>query len=64
MGMGYYDRFLASVPQALRIALAFEYQLLSGGLEQNSWDQPLHWILTATREFRSPRAQAWIAAKK
>ena len=51
-GLGHYDRFLAHVPQALRVALAFDFQVLSG-LEQNSWDQSVHWIITEKREVRA-----------
>lgn len=57
MGAGYYDRYLVRAPQALRVALAFDYQLVDR-LEQSSWDQPVHWIITETQEVRTPEFEA------
>lgn len=51
MGGGFYDRFLPSAPRALRVALAFDFQLLPA-LEQDPWDQRVHWIITERRELR------------
>lgn len=51
MGEGYYDRFLIRAPQALRVALAFDFQVLPE-LPQKSTDQPVHWVVTEKREFR------------
>lgn len=59
MGAGFYDRFLARVPDLLRIVLAFDFQLLSH-LEQNPWDQPMDWIITEAREFRGPKVVRWL----
>jgi 5-formyltetrahydrofolate cyclo-ligase len=52
MGGGYYDRFLAQAPQALRIALAFDFQLLPG-LEQSPWDERVDWIWTERRRIET-----------
>jgi 5-formyltetrahydrofolate cyclo-ligase len=51
MGAGYYDRYLPQAPQALRIALAFDFQLLPK-IEQKPWDQAVHWIWTEQRDVR------------
>jgi 5-formyltetrahydrofolate cyclo-ligase len=45
MGRGYYDRYLASAPQAVRVALLFDFQLLPR-LEQSSWDQRVDVLIT------------------
>lgn len=62
MGAGYYDRFLARVPQVLRIVLAFDFQLLDS-LELNPWDQPVDWIITESREVKGARLAPWIAGR-
>jgi 5-formyltetrahydrofolate cyclo-ligase len=49
MGAGYYDVFFPQAPEALRVALTFDDQLFSR-IEQNAWDQPVHWVLTECRE--------------
>ena len=61
-GQGYYDRFLQSVPNALRIALVFDFQILDG-IIPNSWDQPVHWVVSESREFRSPFVAQWRKAR-
>ena len=61
MGAGFYDRFLASVPAPLRVALAFDFQVQEN-IEQQSWDQPVDWLLTENREFRGPRVEKWMAS--
>lgn len=63
MGGGYYDRFLARVPQAIKVGLAFDFQLLER-LEQETWDQSVDWIVTESREWRNPAAQIWIQETK
>ncbi len=62
MGKGYYDRFLQSAPQALRVALAFDFQLLSR-IPQEPWDRPVHWIVTESREARASEADGLIQAR-
>ena len=52
-GAGYYDRFLSQVRRAIRVAVAFEFQLISE-LKQESWDQKVDWIITESREIRTP----------
>jgi 5-formyltetrahydrofolate cyclo-ligase len=53
-GAGYYDRYLARAPRALRIALGFDFQYVESDFEVQSWDQPVHWLVTESREFRFP----------
>lgn len=52
MGAGFYDRFLARAPRALRVAVAYDFQVLEK-LEQKEWDQPVHWVLTEKRDVKS-----------
>lgn len=47
-GGGYYDGFLPRCPQALRIGLAFEAQLVDS-VDPHAWDEPLHHIVTERR---------------
>ena len=53
-GAGYYDRFLPQLPQAIRVAFAFEFQITQA-LQQEPWDQGVDWILTEKRELKGPR---------
>ncbi|MBY0470083.1 5-formyltetrahydrofolate cyclo-ligase [bacterium] len=53
MGRGFYDRFLSRCTQAVRVALAFDFQLLPQ-LKQKSWDQPVHWVVTESRWAEGP----------
>ncbi len=62
LGKGHYDRFLAQAPSALRITLALDLQLFES-IPQNSWDQPVDWVVSEKREFRTARAAAWLAGK-
>ena len=57
-GAGYYDRYLIQCPQALRVALAFDFQVLEK-LDQKPTDQKVHWIFTEKREFRTPFVKQW-----
>jgi len=59
MGAGYYDRFLPKSPNALRVVLTFDFQVFPK-LEQKATDQPVHWIITEGREFRTPFIDAWL----
>ncbi len=59
MGKGYYDRFLTQEPQALRVALAFDFQVFPN-LPQKPTDQPVHWILTEVREWKGMPAEDWL----
>lgn len=53
MGASFYDRYLPQTrPEAVRAALAFDFQVVSA-LEQEPWDQPVHWVLTETRDLRA-----------
>ena len=44
-GMGFYDRFLAQCPNAVRVGLAYQAQMVSETFPQ-SWDVPVHRIFT------------------
>ena len=59
-GKGHYDRALDRVSKALRIALVFDFQI-QAHLDQNPWDQPVHWVISEKREFRTPRVDQWFA---
>lgn len=62
-GAGYYDRFLTRSTSALKVSLTFDEQLFPV-LEQNTWDQPIDWVLTESREVISPsvlsRTRKWF----
>ncbi len=54
-GGGFYDRFLqAAAPQALRIGLAFDLQVVEA-LPLESHDQPLDYLITETRTIHWER---------
>ena len=44
-GMGFYDRFFAQCPDAVRVGLAYQAQVVSETFPQ-SWDVPVHRIFT------------------
>lgn len=54
-GKGYYDQSLARVPQALRLGLCFDCQLVST-LPHELHDQRMDAVLTTTRFLSAPRA--------
>lgn len=62
MGKGYYDRFLANAPHTLRVSLCFDLQLFPE-LQQNTWDQPVDWIITEAREARTERTTNWLGGR-
>jgi 5-formyltetrahydrofolate cyclo-ligase len=47
-GAGYYDRFLPSAPQAYKLGLAYDCQLLDK-LPQDTWDIKMDGVLTGER---------------
>lgn len=63
MGAGYYDRFLVQAPRALRVSFAFDYQI-QPKIQQNPWDQSVHWIMTENREIRGQAFQLWYEQRK
>ncbi|MBC7691432.1 MAG: 5-formyltetrahydrofolate cyclo-ligase [Methylotenera sp.] len=63
MGGGYYDRYLAKAPQAYRISLAFDFQLVEG-LEQESWDQRVDWIITQSESVCVRKLEAVSRVKE
>jgi 5-formyltetrahydrofolate cyclo-ligase len=54
-GKGHYDRYLARAPRALKVALAFDFQLRTA-FPTESWDQRVSWILTEKRDIRLSEA--------
>lgn len=61
-GGGYYDRFLAAHPDALRIGIAYEIQ--KEPFEIQPWDEPLDVIVTEKRIYLSLRNEAAQEAGK
>jgi 5-formyltetrahydrofolate cyclo-ligase len=53
-GGGYYDRFLAQVPKAIRIGLAFDLQIIEKAPLQKH-DEILDLVVTESRTIRSKR---------
>ena len=60
MGAGFYDRYLVQAPRALKVALAFDFQLVDG-IKPEPWDQPVDWIWT---EKRSVQLRPWSPVRK
>jgi len=58
-GKGFYDRCLAQWPLALRLSLAYEFQMISS-LPQNAWDQAIHWVVTEKSEVRTEFLEKWF----
>ncbi len=54
-GAGYYDRFFAATPQALRVGVVFHIQVSQNPLPLEGWDQPLDWIITEKMILRVSR---------
>lgn len=50
-GKGYYDAFLATAPNAAKIALAYDFQVLNQ-IPVSPWDQQVDYILTENRLIR------------
>lgn len=46
LGKGYYDRFFANHPEALRVGVVFHVQFSSHPLPAESWDQAMDWIVS------------------
>lgn len=44
-GKGFYDRFLAKCPDAVRVGLAYQMQIVEDTSPQ-TWDVPVHYIFT------------------
>lgn len=51
-GGGYYDRFLAEHPEAIRVGLGYENCLIGSGIEIASFDVPLDLVVTEDRLHR------------
>ncbi len=63
MGGGYYDRFLPRAKHALRVSFAYDFQVTSR-LPQKTTDQPVHWVMTESREFKTPFVEQWWSSQK
>src|SRR5262249_15546451 len=62
-GAGYYDRALKNTENTLKVALAFDFQVLDR-LPQHSEDQKVDWVLTERRDLRTPRVAVWLHSRK
>jgi 5-formyltetrahydrofolate cyclo-ligase len=51
MGAGFYDHFLPLATRGLRVALAFDFQLLPA-IDLQPWDQRMDWIWTERRQVK------------
>lgn len=55
-GGGHYDRLLAELPpQAIKVGLAYSFQLLDS-LPQSGWDQQLNFVVTEAAIYSAPEA--------
>lgn len=54
-GAGYYDRFFAANPQAVRVGIVYHIQVSQNPLPFEGWDQPLDWIITEKMILRVSR---------
>lgn len=54
-GKGYYDRFFAAHPEAIRVGLVFHGQVSKDPLPAEGWDQPLDWVVTDKMILRASR---------
>lgn len=52
-GAGYYDRYLAKAPGVLRVAFAYDFQVIPGVIPQEPWDARMDWIVTDRRVIES-----------
>jgi len=57
MGQGYYDRFFARHPHAVRVGVVFDVQVSGRPLPAEQWDQMLDWIVTEKRVLRTMRSR-------
>ena len=53
MGKGYYDRYFADHPDAVRAAVVYQIQVAKDPLPAESWDQPVDWIVTEEMILRT-----------
>lgn len=56
-GKGFYDRFLKKHPQAVKVGICFEKQVLNGYIAQNSWDVPMDYIVSSRRTIHATTTQ-------
>lgn len=56
-GLGFYDRFLARAPKALRVGVCWDFQLGVDGMEIGAHDQKMDWVATESRTIRVPRTE-------
>jgi len=52
-GKGFYDRFLAKCPNAVRVGLAYQVQIVEDTRPQ-TWDIPVHYIFTENGSIDIP----------
>lgn len=56
-GKGFYDRHLKKHPQAVKVGICFEKQVLNGYIAQNSWDVPMDYIVSSRRTIHATTTQ-------
>lgn len=54
-GRGYYDRFFAAHPKAIRVGVVYHGQFSQDPLPSEGWDQALDWVITDKVILRSSR---------
>lgn len=57
-GKGHYDQTLARCPDALRIGICFQEQIMAA-VPFDATDQKMDWVVTDTGAFPGPRRNAW-----
>ncbi len=57
-GKGFYDRYLKSVPSALRIGVGFHEQLIES-IPEDTWDETIDAILTDQEWIETPSFRNW-----
>lgn len=53
-GAGFYDRYLKRNPEAFRVALAYDFQIVDQPIPENPWDQKVDWVIGETRACFPP----------
>jgi 5,10-methenyltetrahydrofolate synthetase len=48
-GAGYYDRYFSRARSAIRVGLAYDFQVLAENVPQSPWDASMDWIVTESR---------------
>jgi 5-formyltetrahydrofolate cyclo-ligase len=60
-GLGYYDRYLKWAESAVKVALAFEFQIVAD-IRQEPWDVPMDWIISEKLDIQTSALHKKISA--